>query len=335
MGCGRKKRFGKRAVAFAAAVAMGGVIVASLYLASTLVGILLVGERHAVPSLSGLFRPVLGAEPPGGNPGGSLKVMTLNLAHGRKDGPNQIFLSRERIASNLRDIAEILKDEKPDIVALQEADGPSLWSGSFDHVRYLAEKAGFPYSMRGEHVKGLKLVYGTAILSRYPLQNPLSVTFAPSPPTFSKGLVVCAFSWPGCATPVDVVSVHLDFSRVSVRKRQAEEMIDALSSRKRPLVLMGDFNCEWTAEEPTLRRIAEKLKLKAYEPEAVGLKTFSLMKSRLDWILISRDFDFETYRVLPDVLSDHSAVVSELRWVRERTADRGRKQKPRFFHRLR
>jgi endonuclease/exonuclease/phosphatase family metal-dependent hydrolase len=34
---------------------------------------------------------------------------------------------------------------------------------------------------------------------------------------------------------------------------------------------------------------------------------------RLDWILISEELDFAAYETLPDRLSDHLAVVADLR----------------------
>ena len=75
----------------------------------------------------------------------TLKVVTLNLAHGRKDAWHQALLRRAAIQANLDEVVRILRQEQPDVVALQEADGPSLWSGRFDHVAYLSEKAGIPY----------------------------------------------------------------------------------------------------------------------------------------------------------------------------------------------
>jgi hypothetical protein len=58
-------------------------------------------------------------------PGQSIKVMTLNLAHGRKDSINQWLVSSEQIRDNLDAIADYLKQADLDLVALQEADGPS------------------------------------------------------------------------------------------------------------------------------------------------------------------------------------------------------------------
>ncbi len=61
---------------------------------------------------------------------GVLRVATLNLAHGRKDSLNQFFLSRETLRKNLMDIADVLRQHRPQVVALQEADAASWWRGS-------------------------------------------------------------------------------------------------------------------------------------------------------------------------------------------------------------
>lgn len=241
-----------------------------------------------------------------------LRVMTLNIAHGRKDGHHQFLRRTTTIRSNLDDIAAVLRQKSPDIVALQEADGPSAWSGSFDHVQYISGKAGIAYSIRGEHVKRKNTSYGTAILSEYPMNTSVSVTFPPSPPTFSKGFVISTIVVSG-HLPVDVVSVHLDFSRKTVRERQAQEIVDLLRNRKRPLIVMGDFNCEWTSREQTLRMLVDALKLKAYYPGAKNMATFPKSSKRLDWILVSPEFDFITYNNISDVISDHQGVIADVK----------------------
>ena len=109
-----------------------------------------------------------------------------------------------------------------------------------------------------------------------------------------------------------MVSVHLDFSRKSIRQRQAREIIARLAGRRRPLVLMGDFNCGYSTKDPTLGILARELNLYPHEPEATDMVSFPRRNRRFDWIMVSADFSFRDYRTLPNVLSDHRAVVATL-----------------------
>lgn len=129
----------------------------------------------------------------------TLTVMTLNLAHGRSTGFHQILTSKKKLRSNLEAVAEVMNREGPDVIAVQEADGPSLWSGRFDHVEYIADTAGYPVHMRGEHVLGARLRYGTALISRFALHDPLSVTFPPPPPS-PRASSSPASTTPACPT---------------------------------------------------------------------------------------------------------------------------------------
>jgi endonuclease/exonuclease/phosphatase family metal-dependent hydrolase len=239
--------------------------------------------------------------------------MTLNVAHGRSNGVNQVFQSAKRISGNVDTIGALLRREGPDVAVLQEADGPSFWSGDFDHVSSLAERGGFSHSVHGLNVKGAGIAFGTAILSRELPQDALCVTFDPSPPTFSKGFVSASLPFKDDpASRVTVVSVHLDFSRKSVRERQVEKMVETLEGRNGPLVIMGDFNAGWKEGSP-VQTLARRLRLKAYEPEEKGLITFPALKTRLDWVLLSEDLEFVSHEILPDVVSDHLAVVAVVR----------------------
>ena len=104
---------------------------------------------------------------------GPLRVATLNLAHGRKDSLNQLLVSRNGVEENLAETAELLSKVGADVVALQEADGPSRWSGGFDHVERLAHEAGYPWYFRSSHARTWLFDYGTALLSRLPPLRPL------------------------------------------------------------------------------------------------------------------------------------------------------------------
>jgi endonuclease/exonuclease/phosphatase family metal-dependent hydrolase len=250
------------------------------------------------------------ARPIEGRPDGRVRVLSLNLAHGRADGAHQLFQSGRHRARTLARIAALLRRVEPDVVGLQEADGPSFWSGGFCHVDALARDGGFAFAAHGAHVDGPGVRYGTGLLSRLELNGALACTFDRSLPTPAKGFTA-ATARVGHRT-IDVASVHLDFLRADVRARQVSRMVEVLAPRRRPLVVMGDFNAEWHEQDSAVRWLARALDLVAHAPEARG-HTFPSFGARLDWILVSPELQFERHEVLPDVVSDHLPVVADLR----------------------
>jgi len=250
----------------------------------------------------------------------TLRVTTLNLAHGRRDRANQMLLSAATIREHIIDAGRAFGVIAADVVALQEADGPSLWSGRFDHVALLAREAGYPCILHGIHARNRMFQFGTALLSRQPFGDTLVHGFEPSRPTLTKGFVLGSLAWNpdgrlGRPLRLQLVSVHLDFSRRSVRRTQVDEMIAVLEAREDPIALMGDFNSDWNDNESELKRLAERLDLHAYQPRAENLATYAEGGARLDWILLSRNLGFLNYTVYPEVLSDHRAVGAEIEWT--------------------
>jgi endonuclease/exonuclease/phosphatase family metal-dependent hydrolase len=158
--------------------------------------------------------------------------MTLNIAHGRGDSFHQLLQRSATTVANLDAIATLLRDSGADVVALQEADGPSFWSGNFSHIDYLADNGSFSQSVHGAHVDGMGLSYGTALIANLDLKDPKAITFDPALSPVPKGFVVSTISWPGRPDiDVDIVSVHLDFASRAIRKKQAMELIETLRDR--------------------------------------------------------------------------------------------------------
>jgi len=263
------------------------------------------------------FAPVVTAATERNVLNGTIRVMTLNVAHGRKEGRNQLLQGKEHIRNNLVDIAEFLKRNGADVVALQEADAPSRWSGNFDHVALLAQRAEYRWYCRIGHAQTWLFDYGTALLSQGYFIDTLAHTFQPTPPTMTKGFLLGRVAWKpnedsDHIVPVDFVSVHLDFSSEANREEQIGEMMESLSDRMNPIVILGDFNSEWLDRESAVEALARRLGLRAYRPQAQNLGTYPQTGRRLDWILISKELEFKSYAVLPDAVSDHYAVVAEV-----------------------
>lgn len=255
----------------------------------------------------------------------TITLLTLNMAHGRKDRLNQIFLSTDTIRKNLDNIADRLQQLDAHVVALQEADGPSFWSGNFDHVGYLAQAAGYPTSVRSDHVESWLINFGTGILSHATFKEVISHDFPRSPPTLRKGFTLAQIDWQPDKSKspiaVDILSVHLDFSRKKVREQQIKDMLSIMKKRNNPVIILGDFNSEWPSSESVIRKLAECGGSKVYKPDATDLGTYKSGKYRLDWVLLSDDLEFKHYEVLKDVLSDHQSIVVEVAYL----GDQGRK----------
>jgi endonuclease/exonuclease/phosphatase family metal-dependent hydrolase len=243
--------------------------------------------------------------------GGIIRVVTINLGHGRGASSHQALLNQARIRENLDRVAAVLRSEDAHIVGLQEADAPSWWSGGFDHVEYLRQRAEYPYAFHGRHRDLAQIRAGTALLSRFPLQSTVSRGMWSGALRPVKGFVVATVEVGGVA--VDVVSVHVDFATRGRRRIQLGHMATELKHRGRPVVILGDLNCGWR-REPTLRELATRLDLAPFQPDADGLGTFPnpRPKRRIDWILASRGVEYRRYEVLEAPLSDHRAVVADL-----------------------
>lgn len=242
----------------------------------------------------------------------TLRLMSLNIAHGRRLGPNQLLQPRGRIERNLNGVAQLIDREKPHVVALQEADGPSLWSGRFDHVAHLSSASEYSWNFRGNHAPPRSgLDYGTALLAREPLENARSRPFHQNWRD-AKGFVEATFQTAN--GPLDIVSVHLDFLRHEIRRRQMLALYDRFEDPRRPVVILGDFNCGW---DSGIGEFVERLGLHAWVQDA-GDPTFPSRRPtmRIDWVLASSALRFEDCRTLYDAkVSDHCGVVVDLAWA--------------------
>ena len=71
---------------------------------------------------------------------GTIKLLTLNIAHGRGPILHQGLVKQKTILKWMGKIVELLNDLQPDIVALQEIDEDSQWNGNLDLLEFLRSK---------------------------------------------------------------------------------------------------------------------------------------------------------------------------------------------------
>lgn len=245
----------------------------------------------------------------------TMKVMTLNVAHARADGRSQLLQSSEQARQHLWRIANVLKRENPHVAAFQEIDTDSFWNGRFNHTEFVAEIAEYPHHFSGAHIQGGNLEYGTALVSRQSLKDPRSIRFNRPFARPRKGFVLSTTHWPGAEhVDVDVVSVHFDFLTKNQRKKEARKLIEALAHRDNPRIVMGDLNADYQPGSTLIPLLEQELDLTTWQPDEQMI-TFPRFKRRLDWVLVSDEIEIVSHEVLPDPVSDHRAVVAELRLI--------------------
>ena len=251
-------------------------------------------------------------------PAPTLELATLNLAHGRALSASQFALPPETIEANIDACAGAIARAGPDIIALQEADAVSVWSGVFHHVRRIAQRSELPHFHHGIHfdrgIGPIRVAYGTALLSRRELRSPTSVRFAFGH-LHTKGFVTARVEF--AERPLLLVSVHLTSGSAGARRREVDVMVDKLASVDVPIVLMGDLNSRWEKESDAVRLLAKRLGLRAFQPDSAEHFTFRAghPRKRIDWILIAPALEFVQYRTWTDRVSDHLGVSATIRWV--------------------
>ena len=241
--------------------------------------------------------------------------MTLNLAHGRGLALTQSSLrSPAWFRAHLDEVAAMLTEFAPDVVALQEAELGSTWAGNFDHVTYLADRAGYPYQVATPHVldQGRRR-YGTALLSRVPLQAGSGRTFS-TQGRWHKGLTRATVVVPHPDAPLelDAYSVHLDFASKRTRRAQIEELANVLAERTRPVIVMGDFNSVLSTRRQTaVMELAARAALCLADPWPRPASHPSTGR-RIDWILHDDALTLLRHDVLEGSgLSDHRPVWAD------------------------
>jgi len=230
-----------------------------------------------------------------------LRVMTYNIKSGTR---------------GLDDVAKVIRDTAPDIVALQEVDCRSRRAGKLDQAAVLSEQTEMPYYAHFRTRDVFGGAYGLALLSRFPVeaieQYPLPMPKGLEPRTVVHALLNVA------GREVSVYITHLVHPpfRNHIRVRQGEFIAGLMERDPRPKLLMGDFNDGPGSD--TVRLLRHQM-TDVFDATGKGWDgTFQLPlpflpSIRLDYVLASDAFIPLRSSVLRVEASDHYPVVAEVR----------------------
>jgi endonuclease/exonuclease/phosphatase family metal-dependent hydrolase len=212
---------------------------------------------------------------------------------------------------------DFLRAVNADIIALQESDMPRPSGGNVDASRYFADALGY-YRYFGPATVGG--TFGTAILSRFPLESPRSFYSYSNVDEIATAVV-----------EIEVAGRRIAFinSHPAGHRDAHQAHADALIERVRTydyVIAVGDYNCR--QDSPWYAEITAALKdswLSLY-PGAIGPRHPSIgrseetepldMRERIDHIFVSDSFNIEEawYVPVPKSETDHPAHWAVLTW---------------------
>lgn len=204
---------------------------------------------------------------------------------------------------NLDGIARAIADY--DVVGLQEVDTGSLRSGFLNQVKYLAERAGFPYVYDQSNRRiGVISQHSNAVLSRV---EPSAIDEHRLPGLLpGRGALHIRYG-DDPDQSLNVFIMHLALGR---RGRQQQiRYLAELIQRYPHVVIMGDLNFRSDSREMALL-----LQLARLREPGPGLYTFPSWRPtrQLDHILVSPTIAVQATDVLEYQFSDHRPIAMDI-----------------------
>lgn len=220
----------------------------------------------------------------------------------------------EELTKALVDLTTDPRLRNPDILLLQEMDP--------EGVVFLAERLGmnyyyYPSFIHPHHGR----LFGTAVLSRWPLSGPRYIVLPhPNPLTDNRRTALAVDVQVGSRV-VRTVSVHLSTLMIDLEDRleQAVIVTDSLVSNTGPTIIGGDFNTGTRYEGTLFRRVVRKAgfreaRLPVDRTASGGPLDLVGYKLKLDH-LYYRDLEFVAAGVSSEATaSDHFPVWSVFHW---------------------
>lgn len=237
----------------------------------------------------------------------SLRVLCYNIHYGQ--GNDKRY--------DVERLAEVIKQAKPDLVALQEVDVGVKRSGRVHQAQRLGELTGMAvrYGPTQHYEGGL---FGNAVLTRLPILDvaihPLPYTEStPELVTYPRGAIAVTVRTPGDKL-LRFISTHFQHSKFAEDRLAEAKAVNKLfaTDDKLPTILAGDMNAT-----PDADPIVELLKQWTNASDEVAAPTAPSWKptSRIDYIFYrpAAAFRLVHAEVIQETeASDHFPVLAVL-----------------------
>lgn len=237
--------------------------------------------------------------------GETLRVMSYNIHHANPPSqPDSI---------DVEAIIQTIRDQSPDLVALQEIDENTRRSGEGNQAEMIAKKLEMNF-LFGRAIDFDGGSYGVSILSKYPLSEetihklPTSSGTNGEPRVFALGKIKLPngkFLRFGCT--------HMDAQKKNTNRiLQIKEIAKFSSQTKLPMIIAGDFNAPPGSE--VINLLDENFKRTCNNCEPT-IPVNNPSKS-IDFIAYrsKQNFSVENHKVINETYaSDHLPIVTTLK----------------------
>ena len=238
----------------------------------------------------------------------TLKVMTYNIHHANPP-------SKEKDSTiDLKAVAKVINDARPDLVALQEIDANNGRAGMDVHeAKELARLTGMYYFF-SRSIWFRDGAYGNAVLSRWPIRDTMRYELPPPAGIKAEIRSLCMIKvrLPG-GRQLLFASTHLDQHRdEACRMLQAQTIAGIVRTLKLPCIIGGDFNAG--PDSAPLLMLDGVLTRSCRTDCPLTIPTENPVKT-IDYILYAPAARFESHgvRTIHDTYaSDHLPVLAEI-----------------------
>ncbi len=225
-----------------------------------------------------------------------------------------------------RKVTEFLKQNKADIICLQELTIGFDQQNNIHTPEYIAKELGYHVYYQDITFDGKTLKLANAIFSKYELYDVRTVWINTEGGSGhyddeNRAYVEATVTIDG--KNLTVGTVHMSYTHAfepSERKLQeTDALVEAIKSNKKNFVLAGDFNAQPDSE--VVKRIEKHVKNlgPGYDEKTWTTKPFSYngfeateLDYRVDYVFGSQDIQAESAKVLSTDISDHLPIWMEL-----------------------
>lgn len=233
-----------------------------------------------------------------------LRVMSYNIHHGEGvDGK-----------VNLVRIAEVIKQQSPDIVGLQEVDKGVARTQRRDFPAELAALTGMAcvFSNNFNYQGG---EYGNAVLTRLPIERWTNTHLRMLRPNEQRGVLQLVLKVG--ARKLLFMNTHIDYRHDDAeRVANVAQFKEIIADQRLPIVFVGDFNSQpGSRTHAAMAEAFDDVWLLAGDGPGFTI-TSTNPSSRIDYVWVSKSAPLQALRawVPRTEASDHLPLMVDLQW---------------------